>query len=226
MMIPLLSGLAAGSVHVVTGTDHLAAVAPLAIADPPAAVRTGAAWGLGHGLGVAALGGLGMLAREAVDVHALSGWSEFAVGFLLVGLGLWSLRTGLRLEVHSHDHVHPVDGEHGHPHVHLGLEVHDDRAHRRHTHAAFGVGVFHGAAGMGHLLGVVPALALPPTEAAVYLAAYLLAAVVSMALFGLALAEIVRRAGRRMVRGMVLAVSVFTIVVGAWWLASTFPGVG
>lgn len=224
MLVPLLSGLAAGSVHVVTGPDHLAAVAPLAVNDRGAAARTGAAWGLGHGLGVVVLGGLGMLAREAVDVHALSGWSEFSVGFLLIGLGLWSLRAGLKLEVHSHEHDHAGDGEHAHPHVHVGAGAHDDRAHQAHTHAAFGVGIFHGAAGMGHLLGVVPALALPPLESAVYLAAYLGAAVASMTLFGLVLGEIARRAGRRALRGMVLVAAVFTMVVGGWWLATTYPG--
>ena len=226
MLVAILSGLAAGSVHVVTGPDHLAAVAPLALRDRRAAARTGAAWGLGHGSGVAVLGGLGMLAREAVDVHALSGWSEFSVGFLLVGLGLWSLRSALRMQVHVHEHGHEQGPGHAHAHVHLGGQAHDPGAHQGHTHAAFGVGVFHGAAGMGHLLGVVPALALPPAHAAAYLAAYLLAAVLSMTLFGLVLGEIARRAGRAAMRGLVLAASLFTVGVGGWWLATTFPGHG
>ncbi len=225
MLVPLFSGLAAGSVHVFTGPDHIAAVAPLALRDRRAAVRTGAAWGLGHGLGVATLGGLGMVARQAVDVTALSGWSEFSVGFLLVGLGLWSLRSALRLQIHAHPHDHD-DSDHAHPHVHIGDAAHDAASHHNHTHAAFGVGIFHGAAGMGHLLGVVPALALPPAQSAVYLAAYLLAAVISMAGFSFVLGELAHRAGMRVMRGLVLAVSVFTIAVGGWWLATTFPGVG
>jgi hypothetical protein len=225
MLVPILSGLAAGSLHVVTGPDHLAAVAPLALRDRRAAAKTGAAWGLGHGMGVVVLGGLGMLAREAVDVHALSGWSEFSVGFLLVGLGLWSLRSALGMQIHEHGHAHDhAGGEHAHPHVHLGAHAHDQQAHQGHSHAAFGVGLFHGAAGMGHLLGVVPALALPPVESAAYLAAYLLAAVASMALFGLALGELARRAGRAAMRGLVLAASIFTVGVGGWWLFTTFPG--
>jgi hypothetical protein len=231
MLVSFFSGLAAGSVHVVTGPDHLAAVAPLAVRDRGAAVRTGAAWGLGHGTGVVVLGVLGMLARHVVDVPALSGWSEFSVGFLLIGLGLWSLRTGLRLEIHTHEHDHGAASGHAHSHVHLGAAAHDPAAHdpaahAAHTHAAFGVGVFHGAAGMGHLLGVVPALALPSAEAAVYLTAYLLAAVASMALFGFALGEITRRAGVAVVRRMVLVASVFTLAVGGWWLATTYPGMG
>ncbi|MCB9777762.1 MAG: hydantoin utilization protein A [Alphaproteobacteria bacterium] len=223
MLVPLLSGLAAGSVHVVTGPDHLAAVAPLAAHDPVRAARTGAAWGLGHGLGVVVLGGLGMAARELVDVHALSGWSEFAVGFLLIGLGLWGVRSGLGMRVHSHGHDHDGD-DHEHPHLHLPGKDHGPQAHVGHTHAAFGVGMFHGAAGMGHLLGVVPALALPPAQSALYLAAYLLAAVLSMSLFGLALGGIARRLGRKALRGMVVASGAFSVLVGGIWLATTFPG--
>lgn len=228
MLVPILSGLAAGSVHVVTGPDHLAAVAPLALRDRRAAARTGAAWGLGHGTGVVVLGGLGMLAREAVDVNALSGWSEFSVGFLLVGMGLWSLRSALGMQIHTHGHTHTHgQGEgaaHDHPHVHVGATAHDPVAHQGHSHAAFGVGLFHGAAGMGHLLGVVPALALPPLHSAAYLAAYLFSAVLSMALFGLALGELAQRVGQVAMRGLVLAASLFTVGVGGWWLITTYPG--
>lgn len=224
MLIPIVTGLAAGSLHVVTGPDHLAAVAPIALRDPLRAARVGAAWGLGHGLGVAALGGLGMIAREAVDISGLSGWSEFSVGFLLVGLGLWSLRAALKMQVHGHEHAH--DGEvHLHPHVHLGDGAHDAGSHKGHTHTAFGIGVFHGAAGMGHLLGVVPALALPAAQSAAYLVAYLLAAVLSMAGFGFLLGQLGRRAGPRPLRAMLVAAACFTLVVGVAWLATTFPGV-
>ena len=225
MLVSFFGGLAAGSLHVVMGPDHLAAVAPLAMRDRRGAVRAGAAWGLGHGIGVVMLGAAGMLVRDRVDVLALSGWSELLVGFLLIGLGLWSLRAGLRLEVHSHDHEHTDATAHAHPHLHIGEQAHS--AHSTpHTHAAFGVGVFHGAAGVGHLLGVVPALALPPAHAAAYLTAYLVAAVGSMVLFSLALGALTQRAGPRLMRGMMLTASAFSMAIGCWWLVSTAPPMG
>lgn len=227
MILALLAGLGAGTVHVITGPDHLAAVAPIALRQPLRAARAGAAWGLGHGLGVAVLGGLGIAARGLVDVHGLSGWSEFLVGFLLVGLGLSSLRSALGMKVHDHEHrhadeVHGVQA-HGHPHLHFG-GAHDDAAHRAHTHAAFGVGILHGAAGMGHLLGVIPSLALPPLHAAAYLSAYLLAAVLSMAAFGLLLGQLGQRAGPGRLRGALVLASLFTIGTGGFWLLTTWPG--
>jgi hypothetical protein len=90
-MIPILTGLAAGGLHVFAGVDHLAALAPIAVEDPPKAGRTGAAWGFGHGLGVVVVGGLGLLLRGFVDVDAWSSWAEILVGFLLIGVGIWAL---------------------------------------------------------------------------------------------------------------------------------------
>lgn len=47
-MIVLLAGLAAGAVQVLTGPDHLAAVAPLSVASREAAWKAGLRWGRGH----------------------------------------------------------------------------------------------------------------------------------------------------------------------------------
>ena len=71
-MLTILSGLAAGAAHVVTGPDHLAALAPIAVQDPGRAARLGLRWGLGHGLGVVVLGVIGMFARTWIDVGAVS----------------------------------------------------------------------------------------------------------------------------------------------------------
>ena len=226
-MIALLTGLAAGALHVVAGPDHLAALAPLAVKDRGQAARIGATWGLGHGLGVALVGGLGILAKQFinldVDVHWLSAWSEFFVGFLLIGVGLWSLRVTARFTIHDHGHDHTRKQVHSHLHVHVGEVQHDTTAHARHTHAAFGVGMLHGAAGTGHLFGVLPALALPPAQAGVYLGAYLVSAVVTMAGFGGALGVVARRGGPRVVRGLMGTSGLLAIAVGGIWLFNSAP---
>ncbi len=221
-MLTVLTGFAAGALHVVTGPDHLAALAPIALRDRLGAIRTGATWGLGHGTGVVLIGGLGIAANELVDATWLSAWSEFLVGFLLLGVGAWALRSALRLTVHQHDHEH-VSSDHSHLHLHLGEEAHDASAHRGHTHAAFGVGLLHGAAGTGHLLGVIPALALPAAQAALYLAAYLVAAVISMAAFGGAMGLLAKRAGLRAMRGLMIASGVGAVAVGLYWLSTGLP---
>ncbi len=42
------AGLVAGFVHVLSGPDHLAAIAPYAVDGKSRAWRTGVRWGLGH----------------------------------------------------------------------------------------------------------------------------------------------------------------------------------
>ena len=220
-MLAALTGALAGALHVVVGPDHLAAIAPLALVDRRRATRVGASWGLGHGLGVALLGLLGMAIRPFVALERLSAWSELAVGFLLVAIGLWALRRAARLVIHAHPHDHAGPTDHSHLHVHGPDEARDHAApaaHRAHTHAAVAVGMLHGAAGSGHLLGVLPSLALPPAEAAAYLVCYLLAAVGAMAGFGLLLGRVAAVAGPRVLRGLMATSGGLAVVVGLAWI--------
>ncbi len=216
-MLALGTGLIAGTLHVVSGPDHLAALAPIALEDRSRGIRVGATWGLGHGLGVCALGGLGIAFRQVIDVSAMSQWSERFVGVLLIGIGIWALRRATRMEVHAHRHTHDGD-EHVHLHVHVDEADHGGaHVHAAHTHAALGVGFIHGAAGTGHLFGVVPALALSVPDAAVYILAYLCAAVGSMALFGGLLGQVAARGGTAWMRRLMVATGAGAVLIGAGW---------
>jgi len=222
MLVPF-AGLAAGGLHAVTGPDHIAALAPLAIQDSRRAAWMGVVWGLGHGLGVGLIGLFAVALRGIVSLDALSGWSELAVGGLLVAVGLWSIRRAWRLTIHIHPHDHAGEG-HAHVHVHRALDeaAHaGPEAHRVHTHAAFAVGTLHGAAGTGHLFGALPALALPPGEAALYLACYLLGATGAMAGCGVLLGHVARAGGPRLLRGLMASTGVLAVVVGVFWIAGT-----
>lgn len=223
MLLSALTGLIAGSAHVVTGPDHLAALAPLAVHDRARAVQLGATWGAGHGLAVLLLGLIGHAGHGFVDIEALSHWSEFLVGFLLVAMGLWSLRAAARLQIHGHPHDHGGN-EHVHVHIHAPGVNHTTDAHRGHSHAAAAVGALHGFAGGGHLFGVLPSLALPSAQAALYLATYLLGAILSMALFGLCVGRVTAIGGATAIRGMMRASAAAAVAIGVWWIGSTFPG--
>ncbi len=73
-----LAGLAAGMVHVLSGPDHLAAIAPYAVTDKARSWRTGVRWGLGHSAGVLGVGLLVLVARHALPVEALSAQASWA----------------------------------------------------------------------------------------------------------------------------------------------------
>ena len=224
-MIAVLTGLLAGALHVLSGPDHLTAIAPLAAEDRRGAWRAGLRWGLGHASGVLLVGLLTLGLREVLPVNLLSSWAERLVGVVLIGIGLWSFRRALRQRVHVHAHEH--DGHrHWHIHAHDSQHAHalEEQKPHSHGHAALAVGTLHGLAGGSHFLGVVPALAMSSQMAAVdYLVAFGAGTIVAMIGFSHAIGWVANRCAHKGVRayaGMQFACAVAALGVGAWWLCN------
>jgi hypothetical protein len=146
--------------------DHVAAVATFASAEPNLwrSSLLGAWWGLGHTAALAVFGSVIVMLRLSVSPR-LGQFLEFAVGCMLIILGVSVLRRiGHAPLIHVHTHTH--DGtQHSHLHVHLGEAGH------AHQHQAlrvggrpFVVGVVHGLAGTAAVLllvvGAIPSLLL------------------------------------------------------------------
>lgn len=108
------------------------------------AARFGFRWGLGHSLAVMLFGGV-LLVTGLSWPGRFDAVGEGIVGLMLVGLGMWAIRSSRKL------HLHPPDehGDHAHLHVHRGAESshhhhgppaaapHEHRhAHHHHEHAA------------------------------------------------------------------------------------------
>ena len=83
-----LVGLFAGFVHVLSGPDHLAAIAPYAVEGRASGWRPGVHWGLGHTAGVVGVGLLALMLRDALHIEALSAWGELCVGLVLIAIGV------------------------------------------------------------------------------------------------------------------------------------------
>ena len=77
MLISLLTGFAAGALHVVGGADHLVAMAPLSLNRPVQALRAGMAWGVGHAAGVVLLALMALLIKDLAHLEAMSAWAEW-----------------------------------------------------------------------------------------------------------------------------------------------------
>lgn len=226
-MISILTGLVAGAVHVWSGPDHLAAIAPLAVRQPRRAWLPGLRWGFGHSAGVAVVGLLSLWLRDWLPVDLLSSWGERLVGVMLFGIGLWALRRALKHNVHAHEHTH--DGAqhvHLHTHRHGPAKRHDRDVAHRHTHAAFGIGILHGLAGSSHFLGVLPVLAFPTqTQAIAYLAAFGVGTVISMVTFSSVLGLVTRRfavGSAKVYRGLLGTCAVTAMGVGMFWLLTSW----
>jgi hypothetical protein len=224
-MIEILAGLIAGALHVWSGPDHLAAIAPLAVRHRHRSWSLGVRWGIGHSLGVAAVALAALGARELISPDLLATWGERLVGVMLVGIGLWGLRTAYRAHIHAHRHTHDGrDHTHIHVHAHGHAPEQPRAAAHAHFHAAMGIGVLHGVAGGSHFLGVLPALAFPTlAQAVAYLAAFAAGTVASMASFGALVDWLARRTdhgGANAWRALMALASTAATGVGCVWIAT------
>jgi hypothetical protein len=203
-----LIGLLAGLVHALSGPDHLAAVAPLVVEERRRGWATGLLWGMGHSAGVWGVGLLALALRGLLPVDRLSSVSERLVGAVLIGVGLWGLR---RVWLARYP-VSPAAAPHPHHHA----------APARPRLSPLGIGTLHGLAGSSHLLGILPALALPSVAASfAYVIAFGLGSVAAMVAFssmlGLAAVRLTAR-GPGAYQVLLAAFSAVSILVGGWWL--------
>jgi hypothetical protein len=241
-----LTGALAGLFHVLSGPDHLAAVAPLAASDGRRGWISGWTWGLGHASGVVLVAVVAILLRDALPpIEVISAWSERLVGAALIAVGLWAFRRSARVapapHVHSAREAAPQASEHersgsaslvtvpsgpasGGAPVHVHLHVQRGPAWFRrlgHAHASFYLGVLHGIAGSSHFFGVLPALALPTRAAALtYIAAFGGGTVIAMTAFAAIVGSIGSRAHQTPVgrRTMMMAAATLAIVIGGVWI--------
>ena len=216
MILTLISGAIAGAYHVLSGPDHIAAVAPLALAARSRAWRTGCTWGIGHASGVVVVAVAAVLLRDVLPIGDASAWGERLVGGALIALGFWSVARAARVRTTPHAHG---------PLHHRHLAVHAGPAWARrlgHAHAAFLVGTLHGVAGSSHFFGVLPALALPTTHASlVYVAAFGVGTVLSMTAFAGALGRVGPHSAAWSHRVLMGTTGVLAIAVGAVWISGS-----
>jgi hypothetical protein len=195
-MLSALAGLAAGLVHVFSGPDHLAAVAPLAADRDRPQWRAGLQWGLGHTAGVIAIGLLLLAFRSVLPIDRISGVGERVIGVALLMVSVWAFARARSPR----------------PHVHTA------------TAASFAMGALHGVAGSSHLFGILPAMALPSATSAIsYLAGFGAGAVLAMTLFSAFIGALASGAARRGIdtyRGVLYACSLSAFLVGSFWLVA------
>ncbi|WP_456380718.1 HoxN/HupN/NixA family nickel/cobalt transporter [Thiolapillus sp.] len=158
----LLLGFIIGMRHALDA-DHVAAVATLVSGRQSLrqTLRQGWAWGLGHALTLLVFGSAVLFLDTAVPEQVAAGL-EFAVGIMLLVLGLDLLRRLIRQRIHFHFHKHADGARHFHAHSHEGepARKHDSERHE-HQHPegfpmrAMLVGTMHGMAGSAAVILLV-----------------------------------------------------------------------
>lgn len=204
-MILALAALFAGFVHVLSGPDHLAAIAPYAVEERARGWRTGVRWGLGHSAGVIGVGLLAILLRDALHIEALSAWGEIFVGLVLIAVGVRGIRGALT----------------------AARSRSAAQQRRPHRHAPFAIGTVHGLAGSSHVLGILPALVLPSDLTATgFLLLFGVGSVAAMGIFSSLvgwLADSRLASGAATQSALLGLSSVIAVAVGSFWLFSELP---
>lgn len=205
MFIHFFTGISASVLHVISGPDHLAAVTPLALRSRLKAWLIGLFWGLGHTIGALTIGGLFLLMRDLIPIESISHYSEQIVGGILILIGAWAIWK--MRKPHDYKHTHEVRSIQS-------------------VFIAMGIGVIHGLAGLSHLIGVLPTLALPTrTDAIIYLGGFATGTILAMVSYAVILGLITHRSTEKrkfsLFRQINFAGGLFAILVGIYWISTT-----
>lgn len=230
---PLLAGILASMLHVISGPDHLAAVTPLVIETKRKAWKIGFSWGLGHLVGMLLIGVLFLIFKEYIPVETISNHSEQLVSFVLIGVGIWAFyRIFKTPKNHKHPHIHTEKDAYIHIHQH---EHHHNDSHE-HIHkkvvkqnviSSFGIGVIHGLAGVAHFLLLLPVLGFDnKLDGIQYIIGFAIGTVLAMSSYAFVLGKIANfsknQHNEAFFKGIRLAGGLFAIVIGFYWLYLSF----
>lgn len=221
---PILAGVIGSVLHVVSGPDHLVAVAPFAIEEKKKAWKIGLTWGVGHLAGMLIIGLLVLIFKEIIPFEAISHHSEQSVGFILIGLGIWILYKAYKKQYpHSHTHLHTDANihthHHGHPHSHAQKEE------KRSFFMTFLVGILHGFAGVAHLIAFIPIIGFSSAfGAAKYLVGFAIGTLLAMTIFTFIIGRftiLTKADTNNKILQILRLISAFAaIVVGIYWILS------
>ena len=201
----LFLGFLLGMRHAVEA-DHVAAVATLATGSNNlrSTILQGAVWGLGHTLTLFLFGSIALMMDSVIPEH-MAALLEFAVGVMLIFLGLDVLRRLYRQGIHFHSHQHQDGVLHFHAHTHQKQQPHDANAHQ-HQHPtgfplrALLVGLMHGMAGSAALIILTLHTVETPAKALFYIAFFGVGSILGMALLSCVIAIPLRFSAQRLTR--------------------------
>ena len=239
----LLLGFLMGMSHALEA-DHLAAVGALASREREDAAREGrrpfgllrmaglgASWGMGHAFTLLLLS-LVVIVTGRMLSDTVAAMLEFAVGAMLVVLGLDVLRRMWKNRVHFHVHDHGDGRVHIHAHSHAESHLPHECDPHHHEHPtgfswrAFLVGLMHGAAGTAGLMALAAAATRDVLTTVIYVILFGIGAMAGMALLTAVVSWPLGLGARRMswlLKGVQLAAATVALGLGVFIMLETGP---
>jgi len=237
-LVSLLTALMLGFLHALE-VDHMIAVTTFVAGRPrlASAARFGFRWGVGHSLAVLLFGGVLLITGLSWPAR-YDRAGEAVVGTMLVGLGLWAIRSSRKLHFHpapehgDHAHLHAHAGEPAaHAHPHEGPHHAGEQGHHHHPHDGHGitlVGLMHGLAGTSAVVALVPVTLIHRLDVGFgYLLLFGVGVTAGMTAYSMVAAVAMRQAVQRSVelgRRIGAGVGAMGILVGALWVWGALNG--
>jgi len=186
LLAALVLGILLGSKHSLD-PDHVVAVSTIVseYKNPLRSFWVGISWGLGHTTTLLIIG-IVIIALRLTIPERMALLFEFAVGVMLVGLGIQVIYSFRKKKVHQHAHGHEEEAHH-HFHSHSKSPEHVPEHHNTHgigkpflRRKSYVIGLVHGLAGSAALMLLVLASIESPIAGLAYILLFGLGSVLSM----------------------------------------------
>ncbi|EGZ04955.1 hypothetical protein PHYSODRAFT_320230 [Phytophthora sojae] len=204
------------------GPDHLSAQAAMTTGSSWRAFALGIRWGCGHSIGLVVIALIFFAAGQTVDLDAVGGYLNYAVGFFMTALGIWAavhVRENMSFE-------NPATQKVGLVALRTRCGSVGKRSHHSLHIMALLVGIIHGFAGPGGILGVLPAVVLNDWAVA-YPGSFCVASIFIMGVFAALYGEVTGRLGGNSLV-MEFRIGIFSaflsFIVGVAWIGLQASG--
>ena len=259
-------------VHVLSGPDHLSALATLSVGSSCKAFSLGIRWGLGHSTGLVVIAVVFLSLDGEMDIDKIGEYCDWIVGLFMIVLGIYGLYNAKAITTEILEEQESLqraideaglgeESEKEKGEINLGEEGGENEyfnangreielanlleEHHNHSHnhcndqetccwgrvdmrdpmtqrvVAFSIGIIHGIAGPGGVLGVLPAVQMHSwSKSMLYLGFFCLTSTLCMGAFAAGYGDITRRMGnneKTLYRLAIFSASL-SIIVGIIWI--------
>jgi len=228
-------GLVFGLKHA-TEVDHVVAISTIVSRHKNVfrSAFVGALWGAGHTTSLLVIAIVVLWFRVAIP-ERVSGWLEFGVALMIIGLGVSALWRSLRKDAQVHVHQHSHDGvSHTHVHFHEHGTKHQPASHSPHSHRVSRVGwkpvmigLMHGLAGSGALTLLVLTQISSAWVGLLYVSTFAVGSIAGMLLMSGLIGLPVALTSRKLThahQGLQTLAAILSICFGIWYAYTVGAG--